>query len=281
VEGGLTNITYLISAWHYDSYDDLRRLFELAGFPTRCFNTLDVSEPGVFITAPLNGDLREHIDSQKGRPRNAHIILWQLERPSGSAGSVGKYAEDNRQAMYERYVDEVWVSDRELADETVLRYVTLGSHPDFGRPGDSKRWDVTHQSYANPRRQNIYKHWEPKRIGPNCWPPARDEVLATTRLGLVTHQDHYPFLEPLRMSLFAAWGLPMLVETVVDAFPYGDDVVEFAPLDQFYPRAEELLKERYGELLKKARKCRQRMTEEYEFGKVVRQAVSESVGEWR
>jgi len=276
----VTTITYLDPVWHYDPYDDLKRLFELAGFPIRKVDTLDVSEPGVFITSPMNGDWREHIDSQRGRPRNAHLILWQLERPSGS-GSVGKYAEENRSLMYERYVDEVWVSDRAMADEAVLRHVVLGSHPDFGVPGDSKRWDVTHQSYANPRRQNIYKHWEPKRIGPNCWPPARDEILATTRLGLVTHQDNYPFLEPLRMSLFAAWGLPMLVETVADAFPYGDDVVEFAPLDQFYPRAEELLKERYTDLIRKARACRERMTREFEFGKVVRRAVEESVGEWR
>jgi len=140
---------------------------------------------------------------------------------------------------------------------------------------------VTHQSYLNPRRQTVFKHFEPHRAGPNCWPPERDEVLAHSKIGIASHQDTFPFMEPLRMSLFAAWGLPILTETLVDAWPYGDDVVEFAPYDMLYAKAEQLLREDYRRLKAMADLCRRRMTETFEFGKVVRQAVQESVGEWR
>jgi hypothetical protein len=276
----LTTIYYGESVWHYDPYDDLKRLFELSGFPVRKVDTIDVSEPGVFITSPMNGDFREHIDSQRGKPRNAHIILWQLERPS-SEGAVGKYGEINRRLLYDRYVDEIWVSDRQLAVDTTLRYVTLGSRADFGAPSDEKVWDVVHMSYNNPRRQTIFKQFDQGRIGPNCWPPERDDVLARSRLAVNVHQDTFPYQEPLRFAIFAAYGLPILTETLVDAWPYGDDVMEFAPYDHLYVKAESLLKEDGRRLREMGLACRRRMTEEFEFGKVVRQAVQESVGDWR
>jgi hypothetical protein len=228
----------------------------------------------------MNGDYREHLDGQKGRVRNAHVILWQLERPS-SEGAVGKYGEANRKLMYDRYVDEIWVSDRQLALDTALRYVPLGSHEGFGAPSDVKQWDVVHMSYNNPRRQTVFKQFEPRRVGPNCWPPDRDEVMARSRLGIAVHQDNFPYMEPLRFSLFAAYGLPILTETLVDAWPYGDDVLEFAPYDHLYAKAEMLLREDGHRLRAMALRCRERMTQEYEFGKVVRQAVQESVGDWR
>jgi len=289
----MTEIVFLRSVHVYDSYTDFFRLAELAGFPIMRVDELDVSKPGVYITAPMNGDFREHLRSQAKRPRRAHLILWNIERPFGSAGSVGKYAESNRRLMYGleedrspapcRYVDEVWVSDRRLADEASLRYVTLGSHPKLGRVfGGSKKWNYVHMSYMNPRRQTVFKHLPKSEIAPNCWPPRRDKVLMQSRLAINVHQDDHPFMEPLRFALFAAYGLPILSETLVDAFPYGPDTMAFAEFDNLADRAKEIVMEDdWAKWREMGMRCHKLMTEDFEFGKMVRAAVEQSVGEWR
>jgi hypothetical protein len=287
----MTEITLAKTRWKYDSYTDLYSLFELAGFPSIYADELDVSRPGVIITAPMNGDWREILDGQAGKVRNCHLILWNIERPSGSAGSVGQYAESNRRLLYGqrddgspapcRYADEVWVSDRALANETGMRYVALGSHPDLGEPGRVKQYDFCHMSYENPRRQTVLKHLKDKKLGPNCWPPLRDDVLAHSKFALNIHQDNHPFLEPLRFALFAAYGLPIVSEFVYDAWPYGDDIVTFSGYEQLPNTLVRCLNEDYDRFRKMGQAIRERMCVEFEFGKVVREAVRQSVGDWR
>jgi len=290
----VTEITFLKSVHHYDSYTDFFKLAELAGFPVKRVDELDVSQPGVFITSPMNGDWREHLRSQADRTRNAHLILWNIERPAGSSGSVGQYGESNRRLMYGqeedgskapcRYIDEVWVSDRQLALETGLRFVPLGSNAGMGRPGqpNEKRYDLVHISYTGPpRRQTIYNHFQKSQVGPNCWPPERDKVLQRSRFALNVHQDNHPFCEPLRFALFAAYGLPILTETVIDAFPYCDRTMQFANYDHLVPRMRDMLKDDYNRWLAMGQRCRDRMIGEFEFGKVVKEAVNQTVGDWR
>lgn len=277
----MTEITFVKTRYVYDSYGDLFHLAALAGFPSIYVDELDVRKPGVFIVAPCNGEWRPHIDNQSNRQRNAHLIIWNIERPSGSAGSVGKYGEANRELLYQRHADEVFVSDRRLAQETELRFVPLGSHPDFGRPGKEKKWDVTHQSYENPRRQTIYKAFDPNKVGQNYWPPERDEVLRESKFGLATHQDNHPFCEPLRLSLFAAYGLPIVSETVYDAYPWGSETMVFSSYDLLAPTLNKMLEQDYERWRLMGLRGRKLMTEEFEFGKVVREAVDQSVGSWR
>ena len=294
----MTEIIAVETRYVYDSYTDLRRLFDLAKFPSCYVDEIDLSKPVVYIIAPCNGELRPHLDNQAGRQRNAHLILWNIERPSGD-GSVGRYGESNRRLMYGlrddgspapgRYVDEVWVSDRRLAEETTLRFVPLGSRPDFAKPGGDKRWDAAHISYAIPRRQTIYKEIEnmaPSQLVtngqvPTCWGDARDEVLRQSRFSLAIHQDCAPYIEPLRMSIFAAYGLPTLCETSFDPHPYGGDTVAFASFDQIVPVLRRMLASDYQFWKEMGLRCRNLMTEEFEFGKVVREAVRQSVGDWR
>jgi len=215
--------------------------------------------------------------------RNAHVIHWDIERPSAPdvAGAVGKYGERQRSLMYNRWFDEVWVSDRRLAQETSLRYVTLGSHPNFGHPGTEKSWDLTHQSYEVPRRQTIYTAFDPAKIGSNCWPPQRDDVLKKTKFGVAVHQDGFPFLEPLRLAIFAAYGLPTLCETVMDAYPYGEETLAFSSYDLFAAKLRRMINSDYRHWAKMGERMRELMTVEFEFGKVVREAVKQSVGDWR
>lgn len=275
----MTEIIHVKTRYVYDSYRDLHKLFELSGFPSCYVDEVDVSRPVVYIVAPMNGEWRPHISNQDNKSRNAHLILWNIERPAGSAGSIGKYAEDNRKLLYDRHLDEVWVSDRRLADETTLRYVTLGSHPDFGEPGHEKKYDWTHQSYEIPRRQTIYKML--KGVGPNAWPPERDEILKKSKFGVATHQDNFPFLEPLRLAIFAAYGLPTLCETVFDAYPYSDETLAFASFDNFAPTLRRMIEGDYRQWAQMGARMRQLMCHDFEFGKVVREAVQQSVGDWR
>jgi hypothetical protein len=191
---------------HYDSYTDFWRLVELSGFPIISVSDIDITEYQIVITAPMNGDYQEHFvgdlahweetgeitggqlkrQKDSGLPRLSHLIVWNLERPSGS-GSVPEYALRSKSWIDNRFADEVWVSDAALADETMLRYVVLGSDYGLGEVSTEKQYDFTHMSVVIPRRVDIYKHFGESQIGPNCWPwdnPSRDDVLKGSRFAL-------------------------------------------------------------------------------------------------
>ncbi len=244
----------------------------------------------------MNGEWRPHIDNEhaKGKLHQCDLILWNIERAGGGdTKSVGNYTRANWDLIYQRHVDRVWVSDRRLAAETGLHYVVLGSHPDFGEPGEvaDKKWDITHMSYVNGRRARVLDplskfqgydqdNWE-DRISPNCWPPERDEVLKRSKFALSLHQDDGPFSEPLRFSLFAAYGLPILSERIYDAYPYSSDTMAFAEHHDLVATMERMLREPYDQYRAMGMRCREMMTEEFEFGKMVSLAVKETVGDWR
>jgi hypothetical protein len=286
----MTEIIFAKTRHVYDSYLDFWSLAELSGFPIIYVDEIRLDSPGVYITAPMNGDYRAHIGNEINRIKEerfsfvqAHLILWNIERPSGSAGSVAEYARSNRQLMYDRLVDEVWVSDVRLADETTLRYVVMGSDYGLGELGNTKQYDFVHLSAELPRRQTIYKYFDRQTIGPNCWPPERDNVLKQSKFALNVHQDSHPFMEPLRFSLYAAYGLPIVSETCFDTFPYinGNNIITMA-YDEIVPGLKRILTEgNYAGFREMGMRTREMMCDKYQFGKVVRQAVKESVGEWR
>jgi hypothetical protein len=95
------------------------------------------------------------------------------------------------------------------------------------------------------------------------------------------HQDIHPFQEPLRFALFAAYGLPIISEIIYDAFPWGDDIMVFAPYEGLVGKIKQVINDDYGRWAEKGLKARYRMTGEYQFGRMVRNAVEESVGDWR
>lgn len=276
-------ITFVKTRHVYDSYIDFIRLAELSDFPIIYSDEVDIAKEGVYIFITMNGDveasLRNEVNSSK--VRYAHLVLWNLERPSGSAGSVGNYAKRHRELMYDRLFDEIWVSDRRLAEETQLRFVVLGSDEGLGSASDDKRYNFTHMSYEIPRRTNIYKHFNQDDIGPNSWPPERDEVLRKSRFALNIHQDIHPFQEPLRLALFAAYALPVISETIFDAYPWDGDVAIFSRYDSIVHRLRQALDEDYAPYRAMGLRAREKMTGDYQFGKVVREAVSQSLDSWR
>ena len=289
-------IVHVQTRYQYDSYRDLRKLFKLAGFRTIYVDEIDISQPVTYIVSPMNGEWRPHIENEhaSGKLHQCDLVLWNIERAGGGdTKSVGNYTRANWDLIYQRHVDRVWVSDRRLAKETGLHYAVLGSHPDFGHPGDvrEKIWEITHMSYVNGRRSRIldqlsrhssYDQFNTEdRISHNCWPPERDKVLQASKFALSIHQDDGPFLEPLRFALFAAYGLPIISETVFDAHPYGEDTMIFAAHHDMVGVVHRLLRDSYEPYQRMGQRCREMMTEEFEFGKMVREAVRETVGEWR
>lgn len=274
------DITFVRTRHFYESYRDMFRLIELSEFPIIYTDEVDVSQHGVFIVTPMNGEWRSIIDNQNDKPRNAHLILWNLERPSGSAGSVGQYGEANRDLIYKRHIDEVWVSDKRLAEETQLRFVTLGSDYGLGEPSTNKKFDFVHMSYVTGRRSGIYEHFT--NIAPNCWPPERHEVLKSSRFAVNIHQDIHPFQEPLRFALFAAYGLPIITEVIYDSFPWGDEFMIYSGYDGMVGKIRQCLEDDdYEKFEAMGMRARDRMCNEFRFKDMVEKAVKESVYSWR
>lgn len=273
-------ITFCRTRHFYEPYIDFFRLVELSEFPTIYVDELDTSKPGIYIVTPMNGEWRPHIDNQDNKPRNAHLISWNLERPSGSAGSVGQYGQDNRELIYKRHADEVWVSDRRLAEETQLRFVVLGSDYGLGEPSTVKEYDFTHMSYVTGRRSGIYEHFT--NIGENCWPPERHDVLRASKFAVNIHQDHHPFQEPLRFALFAAYGLPIITEVIYDSFPWSDEFIIYNGYDGMVGKIRQCIEDdNYEKFEAMGMRARDRMCNEFQFRKMVERAVKESVYSWR
>jgi hypothetical protein len=197
----------------YGSYADYWRLIELSGFPTCEQGEIQLDSNRIFILSPPNGNAHE-IARQ---PRRCKLILWALERP---LGGYDGYAPAN--------YDAVWVSDRWLAGElnrhtaSSVQYVPVGGHAQLGGERKKPVWDLTHQSYQTYRRQAVYNELEGRgfAISGNGWQDHRDGILSTSRAGLCVHQDELPIIEPLRMTLFSCWGLPLICEHSHDFYPY-------------------------------------------------------------
>jgi hypothetical protein len=278
------DIVFVRTRHHYDQYMDFFKLAELSGFPIIYIDELDVSKPGVYIASPWSpAEWPQHIDSQNGKPREAHLILWDLERPI-PRGGIGGYKENARTLFYRRWFDEIWVSDRQLASEARLNFVILGSDKglaDLSQRGPHKYY-FTHLMYLTDRRKGIIDAFDGIRIGPNCWGDERDKTLKQSMFGLNIHQDNHPFQEPLRFALFAAYALPIISESMYDAYPWNSETMITAGYDGIVSKIKQLLDDDYGKFQRIGQEAHHMMTETYQFGKMVRAAVEESVlSKWR
>jgi len=228
----VTDITFVRTRHNYDSYRDFWSLVDLSGFPYVYVDEMEIENPDkVYILSPMNGELRQDYDPHRMSQRKATLFNWNLERPSGSGG-ISNYISDNKRLIDEGYVDAVIVSDRYLADLTGFRFLPLGSHESLGSPGtvDEKRFDLVHLScYSYHRSILFHSPSVPKltiagmTVADNGWGAERKQRLHESRIMLAVHQDELPFIEPLRMALAAAYGLPVLLEYSqnINYFPSG------------------------------------------------------------
>jgi hypothetical protein len=179
----------------------------------------------------MNGEFLPYMEQNKGRV--SEVMLWNLERPSGSGG-LHKYTDDNKEYMEAGHLDGVIVSDRKLAYDTGFKHVPLGSHRELGVPGSKddrlSGYDLIHLScYSNHRSWLFHEPNNPKIdlyglvVARNSWVHARHKALTHSRFMLNIHQDEFLYIEPLRFSLAAAYGLPILSEQCFDVYPYAGD----------------------------------------------------------
>jgi hypothetical protein len=235
----MKEIIFAKTRYFYQSYTDFWSLVELSGFHTCFVDEIDFyNQNNVYIFAPMNGEWRPLIDNKfplgfDNRSPRATLVMWNLERPGED--SIGNFAVGN-QALIGRYLDRVIVSDRELARLSRLDYVTLGGHEGLGNPGkfEYKRFDLIHLScYSNHRSFLFDAPDRPKRllngftIAQNGWHAERDIALMSARYMLNIHQDSHPFIEPLRFVLAAMYGLPIISEGCIDAYPYNDYIFPY------------------------------------------------------
>lgn len=280
------DIKFVKPSHHYDSYVDYWELVRLAGFAVCSIPEVKLDSETVYVLSPMNGEWEPNILPQVGRAkRKAHIIHWLLERPSGCvnvprAQQMIEYVRSNMQLQYDRLVDETWVSDRQLALETGFRFVPVGSDRGLGKPAGrpiGKEYHLAHMSYVNHRRERLYNRM--RAVGcifaPNAWPPHREQIIHQSMFGLCTHKDEYPYMEPLRIAVYTSYGMPIIGETVKDAYPLDGDAWETVSYAEMPERVVDILN---GSHLQKwvdmGKRAQQRMCDDFNFGKVVREAIN-------
>lgn len=244
----MRRIVFAKTDWVYESYADLWRLVELAGFPTCRVSEIDLTQPTLYVTTPFTGETRQHLTHRRSilaGPAAAHVVWWNLERPDSDTDAPGEDLATKVRRQTDAalaLVDGVWVSDRSCATlDPRQQFVILGSDARLAgaplHPNAPKSYDIVHLSYVTHRRKCVYDALERHgvRLGPNGWGAERDATLRASRLMLNVHQTPAPVGEPLRFALAAAYALPLVTETLADPYPLGlrncimatvDDAVE-------------------------------------------------------
>lgn len=266
----------------YPSYTDYWRLVELCKFPTCFADNIDFQSDKTFILSPLNGEYMPHRDFHRGKPNNAKVVSWCLERPSGTNG-LANFRRGQKKLLDEGYFDEIWLSDRflvEQCEDSRVKFVILGSHVGLGTlERERPKFDVIHLSYETYRRGRLYALLDKHNIsiGKNAWGDDRHARLMVTRFMLNVHQDDYGLIEPLRFTLGAAYGLPIITERCYDAYPYtrGEEDNNVIQADYSDLAAEVVKRKRqdYRWLQAMGWRCHRLMVDELRFDKMVRLAA--------
>lgn len=232
------DITFAKTRYHYDSYNDFWSLVNLSGFPTCYVDEIDFFSDRIYIMSPMNGEWIPNMDD-KINPANrafrkAKLVQWNLERPGSS---LDEYASGQHKLIDTGYFDATFVSDRQLAAASELTYCIMGGHQGLGFPGpfESKRYDVIHLSCYSTRRAFLFEHPSKPRdrfvgysVAPNGWGELRAYNLMRSKYMLNIHQDDWHYIEPLRLTLAACYGLPVIGEIAYDYFPYEQWVLPWA-----------------------------------------------------
>lgn len=198
------DVIFAQTRYTYDSYSDLHHLIALSGFPLIYTDEIDPTSDHTYIITVANGEW------SNGWPdARARIIFYQLEFQAGPEPLKPGIA-------------EMWTADAAHATLIGARYVPLGSHPGLkfapANP-NGKVYDVATLWAPCSRRYDAGGDLMRAgvNVAPNGWGEVRHTVLMQSRAMLSVHQwDEHPYVGAQRWSLAAAYGLPMLTETLRD-----------------------------------------------------------------
>lgn len=229
----MSEIIFSRTRHNYDSYSDFWRIVELSGYPIVYYDQIDFQSDNLYIHCPMNGSYREHIKNHIDR--RCKVGHWLLERPD--EGLEG-YISANKELVDIRFVDFNIVSDAQLAKDTGFHYVPLGTHADFGTPGDSKIYDfcglmsfTDHRAWLFRSPQLLQTRVGRLTLAPNGWGEFRNHTLQSSRFGLNIHKDRYPYCEPIRFAIFASYGLPFVTEWIHEGHIYGHAAISCSLTD--------------------------------------------------
>ena len=233
----MNDIIFAKPRHEYASYTDLYRLIELSGFPTCFIDEIDDASVNTYILTILNGEVRDggYLGSR------ARILLWDLEWHLSTDGYF-------RQPFAAPPGVEILAADKWYAEQIGARYVPMGSHPGLRTAGDSashERYDIAYIGYINGvhRLERIRQQLVERgvKVSPTgAWGEERHRILSNSTAYLHVHQwDNVPTIAPLRMVVAAAYGLPVITETVADAGIFTDLIYD-APYNELTSMVEQI-----------------------------------------
>jgi hypothetical protein len=125
-------------------------------------------------------------------------------------------------------VSERWTGDRYHAQQINARHVPIGSHIGLNLDVNdcpAKEYDVAFMAYTDiHRRKRVMDALIERglRVAGNGWGRERHDILARSRCIVHVHQfENIPTIAPLRWCIAAAYGLPIISESVNDRRPFA------------------------------------------------------------
>lgn len=197
----MTDVTFVRTRHVYESYADLWRLVELAGFPVCYVDEIDPASDRTYILPMKTGETPA--DGWAG-PR-ARLIEYLFEYHCDYEPTPG--------------VAERWSPDQWHAGQIGARYVPMGSDARLadGPGAEGAPYDVAYLGYMVNRRSDVLTAMKERglNVSPtSAWGAERHAILSNSTVYLHVHQtDHAPAIPALRMVVAAAYGLPVLCET--------------------------------------------------------------------
>jgi hypothetical protein len=225
-------------------------MVRVSGFEVIYIDEIDISRNVTYIvTGP---EVRLLWKQDKAR-----IIFWLLEW-------YGDY--------YQRSgVSETWVSNRTFAGMIDAKFVPMGSRAELGTVDKMPPvFDFIHLSYDGIyRRRAVLDRCEEVglRIAPNGWGDVRHRNLRSSRAMVHIHQhDDFPGIAPLRASIAASYGLPLIAENgwSTEPYDYGMLVVDYGKMPDNLPDLIQL-----AEDTESGKDLHQLLCDELRFDKVV------------
>lgn len=214
----MPDIIFARPRYTYGSYSDFWHLVELSGYSVIHIDEIDAQSDNCYIFTTPATHWHDGVERRGWPGAKARIIYWSIEW----------YLDVDYSAIPGV---EIWAADAWYAERIGARYVPMGSHPGL-RPDDEspyeKRYDAV-TLWADCERRYFARARLMENgitIAPNGWGRERHEILSQSRAMVCVHQQAFDNTQsvatpiatvaPQRWCLAAAYGLPMITETLFD-----------------------------------------------------------------
>jgi len=266
----LKNPIFVIPYRYPPSYHDFYLLVQYSGFGYCMEKDIDFgNKNNCYI-------VNHFIPIAVPKNRLATVVYWFLERPS--ANGKENFPDFIRNSIVSHGIDEIWMSDItmfNLVKWCQCRFVPIGSDEKLGALCDQKTYDLVHLCFIEKGSRREMLKTLPFSIAPNIWYGSEKAIsLQHSKFMLSMHQDEDLYFEPLRFSLAAAYGLPLVSEVCQDAFPYIENedyvAVSYINIRQFM---RDILASDYQKWKDFGLKMRDKILKQYRFTDNVKRAM--------